>query len=49
MLNTKKAFSSFSVDDIQKAKEFRARPPDWNCPAVRKALSLYLYLAAQKL
>ena len=31
MLNTKKAFSSFSVNDIQKAREFYARPSGSNC------------------
>jgi hypothetical protein len=32
MFNATKAFSSFSVDDVQKAKEFYAKHSDWKFP-----------------
>lgn len=49
MLNTNKAFSSFSVNDIQKARNSMVRRLDSNFPAGRRAPLLYRSPAALKL
>ena len=49
MLNISKAFSSFSVNDIQKAGDFMAKHWGSNFPAVRKAPWWCPFPAAPKL
>jgi len=49
MLNTSKAFSSFSVNDIQRAREFYGKTLGLELSAVRKAPWLYHFPAAPKL
>jgi hypothetical protein len=49
MLNTSKAFSSFSVNDSQKARNFMAKRWGSNFPAVRKVPWLCPFPEAPKL
>jgi catechol 2,3-dioxygenase-like lactoylglutathione lyase family enzyme len=48
MLDTSKAFSSFSVNDIQKAREFYGKTLGLELPAARKPLWLYRFPAVPK-